>query len=142
VPTYIPAMPIDPYSEKPPEAGKPFGYRLAADKGEELGPLRDDQRRARESVPLAKSVVNLPEALHEWAELRGRFRGSGMAGMSMSIGPPSEPVKLTAQGRDGILWSIGADGQDNGGHSPVAERTPTIEGQDWIIVVPTRAGKQ
>ncbi|HKA06264.1 MAG TPA: ABC transporter permease [Gemmataceae bacterium] len=135
VPTFLPAAPIDPYSDKP------FGYRLSG--GEELSPLRGEVGHAVQStVRLAIAVVDVTRALNAWAEFQATpARGSGTAGFSLGIPPPPTPVKLTAKRGDAILWSVGADLQDNGGYHPAVQRTPTIEGEDWIIVVPTQVGK-
>jgi hypothetical protein len=55
-------------------------------------------------------------------------------------GPTPEPIAVHK--RDGILWSVGPDMRDDGGRHPMIDGIPGVQGQDWIIVVPTRLGKK
>jgi hypothetical protein len=60
------------------------------------------------------------------------------------MGPAEAPpeVKEVPAGQ-GVLWSVGEDGQDDGGlRRPRPDEFSTMAGQDLIYLVPLPPGKQ
>jgi hypothetical protein len=107
VPKYLPSLPIDPYD------GKPFRYRLS--RGEEV------------DWPLDPNATPAQAA--------------GMPGLPPPIGGQA-PAELAPHTRkippgQGVLWSVGQDGIDDGGRRQTSStRGETGPGEDVIFLVP------
>ena len=118
VPRYLPAIPVDPFD------GQPFRYRLS--RGERIfGP--DDLHAAggnANAVPAAPLGAGGPEAPPR-----------------MMAGPPAMNLVPPAPGRNvpsgqGILWSVGDDGRDDGGTRQAQQHAAANPGEDIIYLVP------
>jgi hypothetical protein len=108
VPVYLAEVPRDPFD------GKPFRYRLS--RGEEI-PWPADRPPGG---PRAPQPVLAP------------------GGILAQIPPPPPPPTRNVPAGQGILWSVGEDGVDDGGkrQDPVPERQQTRPGEDIIFLVP------
>jgi hypothetical protein len=114
VPKYLPAIPLDPFD------GKPFRYRLST--GEDI------------NWPVETRAASLfaPAPL-----IDGNIHGPNVPGPDGGIHPAGGwPTRKVPAGQ-GILWSVGADGKDQGGHSQtLAEDELTPVETDMIFLVP------
>ena len=117
VPTYLPAVPLDPYD------GKPFRYRLS--RGEEI-------EWPAEFAPHGAP----PGPPGQPAQLRRIVPGAAVAA-PMPAGPPPPPPTRTVLPGQGVLWSVGNDGTDDGGHRQIGSPPdPNLSGEDLIFLVP------
>jgi hypothetical protein len=72
----------------------------------------------------------------------------GMGGAPAMPGGPGGPVEVPPEVKEvpagqGILWSVGEDGQDDGGlRRPRPDEFSTMDGHDLIYLVPLPPGKQ
>ncbi|HEY8504448.1 MAG TPA: hypothetical protein VIL46_07675, partial [Gemmataceae bacterium] len=139
VPKYLPEIPTDPYS------GHPFRYRLSqgetieSDREVEpipveggmgmMAPGGEGAAAPGEAEPLPPGVVPGPGA-----GMGGMMAGPGMMGMAGTPGPTRELIKVPAG--QGILWSVGPDRRDDGGHRMLKFHVPEWNGEDWIFLVP------
>jgi len=113
IPKYLPSIPADPYD------GKPFRYRLS--KGEKIEWPED---------PLPPGA-GVPGAAPPGASAPPGVNGPGMPGAA----PP--PATRTIPAGQGILWCVGKDGQDDGGHRQTGPLNWTVvPGEDVIFLVP------
>jgi hypothetical protein len=128
VPAYVTAVPEDPYG------GRPFGYRLSAER-EEIGAgsglLSYEASVSRGVVSaLANPVGGINGA---WAvvvaDRPARARGASRVA-------PAVPQVLVVPAGYGVLWSVGPDGRDNGGTRTGPGGTPASPGDNWVILVP------
>jgi hypothetical protein len=119
VPKYLERIPSDPFD------GKAFRYRLS--KGEMIVWPDDD---------LAGGAARQGAA----AEQGGAAPAPPPAppeAPGMADGPPGPMENLrTVPAGQGILWSVGVDGEDNGGKRHRTNRSPGRFGDDLIYLVP------
>jgi hypothetical protein len=115
VPRYLPSIPTDPFD------GQPFRYRLS--RGERIG-WPPPEPVAGQPAEAAAPAPALPP---------GMMPPGGMAGMPEP--PPPPPTRLVARGQ-GILWSVGEDGRDDGGVQQCTQPLRSIFGEDIIYLVP------
>jgi hypothetical protein len=128
VPRYLPEIPTDPFDDQP------FRYRLS--RGERIGwPEEPGSASGMASAGAAGGMM------------AGSASGPGEAAAPGGMmGMPPSPSRCVPAGQ-GILWSVGRDGQDNGGRQQAlawtwAHRTPmTASGEDLIFLVPLPPGK-
>jgi hypothetical protein len=119
VPKYLPSLPIDPFD---PE-GKPFHYRLS--RGEEIEWPKDSL--------LVGGSISPPDATPKAAAVAPEN----------AVWPPPAP-RLTIPAGQGVLWSVGPDKIDDGGHRqaggydgfPVNMVDVKYDKQDIIYLVP------
>jgi hypothetical protein len=116
VPKYLERIPNDPFD------GSPFRYRLS--KGEEI--VWPDDPQAGAPAPGGAAPAVAPPAL------AGAAMGGGPPLMPLA---PAEPLRKVPAGQ-GILWSVGSDGQDNGGQRQSTSSSPGHFGEDLIYLVP------
>jgi hypothetical protein len=153
VPRYLERIPNDPFSDRP------FRYRLSS--GEKIIWPVEQQAPAPVGVLLrgvgGAGAPDGPELLPPPVEdppppgkaepppAQRPDLAPGVPGVGLPGGlppfPVEPPVKVVPRGQ-GILWSVGEDGQDDGG---VRQSTPgqprTMSGEDIIFLVPLPAGK-
>ena len=137
VPTYLPAVPVDPYS------GRQLHYRLST--GEYLTPLGIpgdlfwDPLGAM-SLAISASLAHPIGGLNGvW--FMGHWKFPPASRTSANDAPielmwPPRPGSVWVRPGDSILWSVGADGKDGGGMHPAAPGIPSAAGEDWIVIVP------
>ena len=125
VPTYLPAVPDDPYT------GRPFGYRVSAGELITAGSVlvsREDYVGIGVAASLAHPVGGLNGM---WTIVRmvntGPMRGP-------VANPPISVYQLVPAGY-GILWSSGPDARDDGGLRSGNRGSPVNPGDDWIMLV-------
>ena len=124
VPKYLPSVPADPFD------GKPFRYRLS--RGESIvWPSNEVKQKAAVPPPAA------PQAQPQ-NEPPGQAMPA-MIGIPAIEGMPAiaEPAREIPAGQ-GILWSVGEDRHDGGGHRQVTSEgnTASLGDQDIIFLVP------
>jgi hypothetical protein len=133
VPRYLPVIPVDPFD------GQPFRYRLS--RGERLAwpddPRVDAGGAAQEEAPIAP-----PPFPPGRPRMPGGMAGAGpamppamMAGGEGMPPPPPPPGRDVPVGQ-GVLWSVGNDGRDDGGTRQGEQRSATNPGEDIIYLVP------
>jgi len=109
VPRYLLAIPLDPFDNQP------FRYRLS--RGERVG---------------------WPPPEVGPGPMAGGMPGGGMPGMpepAVPAAPLPPPTRFVPKGQ-GILWSVGEDGQDDGGVQQSARESGTTFGEDILYLVP------
>ncbi|MHB8736611.1 MAG: hypothetical protein ACYC6M_15015 [Terriglobales bacterium] len=117
VPRYLPAIPTDPFD------GQPFRYRLS--KGERIGWPGPEPAPPGGAIPQEAAAAELVPL-------------NGMAGMGGAMPPAPPPTRLVPKGQ-GILWSVGEDGRDDGGVQQGILPSSTQFGEDIIYLVPPPA---
>jgi hypothetical protein len=129
VPAYLPAVPDDPYGDQP------FGYRLSAGERVPTGSLVlpwEANYAGVAGLALAHPIGGLDAV---WAaaahDLPPPRRGS-----ARFIGTNVQQY-LTLEPGSGVVWSVGPDGQDNGGQKTGQRGAPVGRGDDWVVVVPS-----
>jgi hypothetical protein len=140
---YLKAIPTDPFD------GQPFRYRLSKE-GEAIVWPEDNPP---EPAPGAAAAAGAPGGLLPAMPAAGGLPNGPGEAVGMVAGPgavllepgmpgmgmpplPVEPTREVPPGQ-GILWSVGEDGQDDGGKrqfDPRAQRTSP--GEDRIYLVP------
>jgi hypothetical protein len=111
VPKYLPTIPLDAYDDNP------FRYRLS--RGEEIEWPEDPQPPgAQPPAPAAAGGMPAPFA---------------------PPGPLPPPHTRKIPPGQGVLWSIGADKRDDGGHRQIGASVGLISGEDLIFLVPLPA---
>jgi hypothetical protein len=120
VPRYLPSIPLDPFNDRP------FHYRLS--RGEHIGwfgvmPVEDMQAMREEPQAPPAAVA-----------------GGGM-GMMAGAGamPAKVPFRRLVPKGQGILWSVGEDGHDDGGKRQGTLESNTQIGEDILYLVPLPA---
>lgn len=136
VPRYLPTIPVDPFD------GQPFRYRLS--RGERLDWLDDprvaagaeggvaQQEAAIAPPPFAPGRPRMPRGMAGAVPAMPPGMMAGAAGDNV---PPPQPGREVPVGQ-GILWSVGNDGGDDGGTRQAQQRSPTAPGEDIIYLVP------
>jgi hypothetical protein len=125
VPSYLSAVPVDPFT------GGPLGYRLST--GETL---------AAGSLLVAwEDFVGLGAAA-SLANPVGGLNGLWVIGGSSDAPPgrrgglrPPVPINQWVPPGYGIVWSAGPDGRDDGGRRSGPRGLPVSPGDDWIVLV-------
>jgi hypothetical protein len=126
VPTYLPAVPLDPYT------GRPFGYRLSAGETIAAGTLLVAWEEAV-ALGAAASVAHPVGGLNGlW--LLDRVEDSGPARRSGLRNPPVAVTQWVPPGY-GIVWSAGPDGRDDGSRQTGPRGIPGNSGADWIVLI-------
>lgn len=110
VPDYLPAVPSDPFD------GNSFRYRVS--RGEEIGWPQEREEAPQGGMP------GIPGAA------AGEAAGEGIFGA-----PPPPPTRFVPAGQ-GILWSVGEDGHDDGGLQQQNTQATGAFGEDIIYLVP------
>lgn len=109
VPKYVPAIPSDPYKLE-----DLFHYRLS--RGEE---------------------IEWPEEPPPGGQPPAQPAAAGMPPGFAPPGPPPPPPTRKIPPGQGILWSVGADKRDDGGHRQTGTSPgPNSSGEDLIFLVP------
>jgi hypothetical protein len=121
VPRYLPSIPLDPFS------GKPFRYRLS--RGERVdwfGVMTGEDIQAMQEEPQAPQPPGL---------------GVGMPAGMVAAGatPPKLAFRRLVPKGQGILWSVGEDGHDDGGKRQGTLDSNTQFGEDILYLVPLPA---
>jgi hypothetical protein len=125
VPTYLPAVPLDPFT------GRPFGYRVSAGETIPGGTLLVAWDIAI-ALGAAASVAQPVGGLNGlW--LLNQVGDSGLR-RSAIRNPPVTLSQWVPPGY-GIVWSAGPDGRDDGGHQTGPRGLPGISGDDWIVLI-------
>ncbi len=128
VPKYLPSIPLDPFD------GNPFRYRLSrGERIEWFGVMTDEDVKAMEQEPPPPPPA-APEGM------------MGGAAGGMGMGPPAGFMaaqkaafpRLIPKGQ-GILWSVGEDGNDDGGTRQDSLDNITQAGEDILYLVPLAA---
>jgi hypothetical protein len=119
VPRYLPAIPADPFDNKP------FRYRLS--RGEKIGWVD-----AEVAAGAPGQVGGAPGAPPGGAA--GAPPGGAAGAAPGMFGVPQPPKRFVPEGQ-GILWSVGEDGHDDGGVKQ-GKNTGTMFGEDIIFLVP------
>ncbi len=139
VPEYLPSLPDDPYIDRP------FGYRLAIDEVIEVGTGgRSNQIGANEQafIDIAAAMARPDAGIASLAILVRMTRvqtPTGIQLMAVSFGPmqgPPEGKTLNVVPGSSILWSVGPDKRDDGGHRTPRRGALPMAGQDLIFIVP------
>ena len=125
VPKYLPSIPTDPFSPD----GQPFHYRLS--KGEKIE-WPEEPPPPGAGVPGAAPPGG--SAPPGGTPPAGPLQGVNAPGMPPAALPPHTRTVPAGQG---ILWSVGEDGRDDGGH----RQTGSLNGEpmwreDVIFLVP------
>jgi hypothetical protein len=127
VPDYLPELPTDPFD------GRPFRYRLSAgeriDAGSTMQSWEMWMARGLASA-LAHPVGGLDGV---WAVV---VSGSLPRARAMNRVNSLIAQFLDVPSGYGILWSVGPDGEDNGGRKTGQRGSPVGPGDDWIVLVP------
>jgi hypothetical protein len=113
IPKYLSSIPLDPYD------GRPLRYRLSA--GEEIAwpPGYGEAMPAPPPKPIQRQLMNPDVAL------------------APASPPPPPPTFRKVPPGQGILWSVGEDGADDGGHRQGgAGLVRNAPGEDLIFLVP------
>lgn len=125
VPTYLPAIPVDPFT------GGPLGYRLSVGEPVAAGNL----------LVAWEDFVGLGAAAslaHPAGGLNGLWvlgrSGEPVPGRRLGLRPPVAINQWIPAGY-GIVWSAGPDGQDDGGRRSGPRGLPVSPGDDWIVLV-------
>jgi hypothetical protein len=143
VPTYMSALPTDPYSNGP------FGYRLSQGESLEAPAESAEQRNRRELATELTWLFAQPGDIYSGLFLFAQNAvpprptvgpAVNMVGPGAAIPPPPPPRQLQIPRGAGILWSAGADGKDDGGRR-IAPPGGSGSGQDWVIIIPPVRGK-
>jgi hypothetical protein len=137
LPKYLQRIPSDPFDSQP------FRYRLS--QGEEIGWPQDNQAQAVVAGGAGAAAPGAAPAAMP-PGLRGMAGGPPGGGVPPEAAPPEafrEPTRKVPAGQ-GILWSIGEDGQDDGGKRQGlrSDQTQTRTGEDLIYLVPLPAPKR
>jgi hypothetical protein len=119
VPKYLPSIPLDSFDNKP------FRYRLS--QGERIdwfGVMGEEDARAMQEEPQAPA-----------ADAPGAMMGMPAGAM----GAPHVAFRRLVPKGQGILWSVGEDGHDDGGHRQGSLDSTTQFGEDILYLVPLPA---
>lgn len=123
--TYLPAVPVDPYTDRP------FGYRVSG--GERIA--TGNVLVSREDYTAIGAVASLA---HPAGGLNGIWVIERVAQSGPMRGPGMNPTVNVFQwvpAGHAILWSSGPDARDDGGLRSGARGIPANPGDDWIVVV-------
>ncbi len=126
VPKYLPSIPLDPYDNKP------FRYRLWPGEDIEWPPDAD--------TPPAPAAPAGPPDMAPAMGLPGPAPAMGLPGPAPAMGlpgpAPATYIRKIPPGQ-GVLWSVGRDGVDDGGRRQSSSLMgDTGPGEDFIFLVP------
>ena len=132
VPSYLSAVPVDPFT------GRPLGYRLSTGETIAAGSPLVPGKTLSASGAVA-SLANPVGGLNGLWVIGWSTRRAGPAGRA--IRPPVTLYQWVPAGY-AILWSAGPDGRNDGGRRSGPRGRPPSPGDDWVVLVRPHRGRE